>query len=157
MMPKLSPPPPIRDPGSAHPVLGPSLGPYSYTVLGELAGLTQFGVHLEILHPGSRSSHRHWHEAEDEFLYMLAGEAVLIEEDETTLHPGDTVAWPANAPPGHCLENRSQRDATYLIAGSRRMADTVHYPDAGLTLTITDRNHRRFTDAQGKTVAEYDR
>jgi uncharacterized cupin superfamily protein len=156
-MPKLTPPPPTRVEDTAHPVLGPSLGPYSYVSLGDPGGLTQFGVHLETLPPGSRSSHRHWHEAEDEFLWMVAGEVVLIEDEETVLRPGDAAAWPAGRPVGHCLENRSGADATYLIAGTRRMADVVHYPDAGLTLTITDRRHRVFRDTGGTIVAEYAR
>jgi uncharacterized cupin superfamily protein len=58
---------------------------------------------------------------------------------------------------GHCLENRSAADALYLVVGTRGMADVVHYPDAGLTLTITDRRHRVFTDAEGRVVAAYAR
>ncbi|GGB30211.1 hypothetical protein GCM10011324_44660 [Allosediminivita pacifica] len=56
--------------------------------LGDLVGLTQYGVHLERLPPGSRSSHRHWHEEEDEFVYLLSGELVLIEEGEVALVAG---------------------------------------------------------------------
>lgn len=156
-MPKLDLAPPVSVADEAHPVLGGGLGPYAYVPLGDPGGLTQFGVHLEILPAGSRSSHRHWHEAEDELIYMLAGEVVLIEDAETVLRPGDAAAWPAGRPVGHCLENRSGAGATYLVVGTRSMADVVHYPDAGLTLAITDRRRRVFRDAEGRVVAEYER
>ncbi|PTX37387.1 cupin domain-containing protein [Allosediminivita pacifica] len=71
-----------------HPVSGQTDGPYSEMPLGDLVGLTQYGVHLERLPPGSRSSHRHWHEEEDEFVYLLSGELVLIEEGEVALVAG---------------------------------------------------------------------
>ncbi len=157
-MPKLDLPAASRvEDTTPHVVLGPGLGAYSYVPLGDTGGLTQFGAHLETLPPGSRSSHRHWHEAEDELVYVLSGEVVLVEETETPLRAGDAAAWPAGHPVGHCLENRSAADATYLVVGTRRMADVVHYPDAGLTLTITDRRHRVFRDASGAIVAEYER
>lgn len=157
LMPKLDLSPPVPVAGEAHPVLGGGLGPYSCVPLGDPGGLTQFGVHLEILPAGSRSSHRHWHEAEDELICMLSGEVVLIEDAETILRPGDAAAWPAGHPVGHCLENRSDADATYLVVGTRSMADCVHYPDAALTLTITDRRRRVFRDAGSAIVAEYER
>jgi uncharacterized cupin superfamily protein len=156
-MPKVAIPPFTVEADTSHPVLGASLGPYAHAVIGDAAGLTQFGCHLERLPPGSRSSHRHWHETEDELVYVLEGEVVLVEETETILGAGEAAAWPAGVPLGHCLENRSARDALYLVIGTRRMADVVHYPDAGLTLTITDRRHRVFTDATGRVVAEYER
>ena len=57
---------------------------------------------------GRRSSQRHWHENEDEFVYMLEGEVVLCEDGgETVLKPGDAAAWKAGVPNGHCLINRS--------------------------------------------------
>jgi uncharacterized cupin superfamily protein len=138
-----------------HPVLGASLGPYAHAAIGDAAGLTQFGCHLERLPPGSRSSHRHWHETEDELVYILDGEVVLIEEDETILRAGEAAAWRAGDPAGHCLENRGARDALYLVVGTRHADDTIHYPDAGLRADKTGR-HRRFTDATGRVVAEYD-
>lgn len=156
-MPKLALPAPARVEDSSHPVLGASLGPYSYVALGDAGGLTQFGAHLETLPPGSRSAHRHWHETEDELVYVISGEVVLVEDDETVLRPGDAAAWPAGHPVGHCLENRSALEATYLVVGTRSGADTVHYPDAGLTMTITDRRRRVFTDASGRVVADYER
>lgn len=153
-MPKLALSPPVAVADEAHPVLGGGLGPYSHVPLGDPGGLTQFGVHLEILPAGSRSSHRHWHEAEDELIYMLSGEVVLIEDAETVLRPGDAAAGPAGRPVGHCLENRSGAEASYLVVGTRSMADVVHYPDTGVTLTITERRRRVFRDAGGRVVAE---
>ncbi len=132
----------------AHPVLGSGLGPYGYAVLGDLAGLTQFGVHLEVLPPGSRSSFRHWHAGEDELVYILSGAVVLIEDVETTLTPGDVAAWPAGSPVGHCLENRSTAEARYLTIGTRRADDTIHYPDHDL-ITHKHGATRHYTHADG--------
>ncbi len=156
-MPKVAIPPFTLEADTSHPILVGTLGPFAHAAIGDAAGLTQFGCHLERLPPGSRSSHRHWHETEDELVFVLEGEVILIEETETPLRPGEAAAWRAGDPVGHCLENRSLRDALYLVIGTRRMTDTVHYPDAGLTLAITDRRHRVFTDATGAVVAEYDR
>ena len=67
------------------------------TVLGDVAGLTQFGVNLTRLKPGAASAHRHWHEAEDEFVYILEGEATLIENGgETVLKAGECAGFKAN-------------------------------------------------------------
>jgi uncharacterized cupin superfamily protein len=156
-MPKVLIPPFTVETDTSHPVLGASLGTYAHCAIGDAGGLTQFGCHLERLPPGSRSSHRHWHETEDELVYILQGEVVLIEADETVLRARRRRRRRAGEPTGHCLENRSDADALYLVVGTRRMADVVHYPDAGLTMTITDRRHRVFRDAEGLTVAEYDR
>jgi uncharacterized cupin superfamily protein len=135
--------------GYVHPILGGGLGDYAYRILGEPGGLTQFGVHLEELPPGARSSFRHWHATEDEFVYVLAGEVTLIEDHESLLLPGDCAAWPAAVPVGHCLENRGQVPARYLVIGSRRRTDTIHYPDHDL-ITHKDGPHRRYTHADGR-------
>lgn len=104
------------------------------TALGKAAGLTQFGVNLVMLEPGSISSLRHWHEAEDEFVYVLEGEVVLV--DDNGAHPmtaGMFVGFPANCENGHHLQNRSQARATMMVVGSRRPGqDVVHYPDDDL-------------------------
>lgn len=101
--------------------------------LGRAAGLTQFGVNICRLAPGAASSQRHWHAAEDELVYVLEGEVVLCEDDgETVLRPGDAAAWKAGVQNGHCLVNRSDRDAVLLEVGSRASADSVLYPDVDL-------------------------
>lgn len=149
-MPKVSLPDPVTEDAYVHPVLGGGLGPDAHVVLGDLGGLTQFGVHLETLPPGSRSSFRHWHETEDEMVYVLSGEVVLIEDTETILGPGDAACWPAGLPVGHCLENRNNHDAKYLVFGARCTCDKIRYPDHDL-VTIRDGNERRYTDFNGQS------
>ena len=76
--------------------------------------------------PQSRPSVRHWHEREEEFVYVLTGELILVEEQEVILRAGDAAGWQAGAPHVHCLENRSSRSATVLIVGTRAPEETVH-------------------------------
>ena len=98
--------------------------------LGVAAGLQQFGVNLTTLKPGAASALRHWHEKEDELVYVLEGEVVLCEDDgETVLKPGDAAAWKAGVPNGHCLINRSARDAVFIEVGTRAKAERAHYSD----------------------------
>ncbi len=103
--------------------------------LGNAVGLDQFGVNLTTLKPGAWSSQRHWHEAEDELVYMLKGEVVLCEDGgETVLGPGDAAGWKANAGNGHCLVNRTQRDAVFLEIGTRSKKERVVYPDIDMRM-----------------------
>ena len=104
--------------------------------LGDAAGLTQFGVNLLRLPPGQWSSQRHWHTAEDEFVYVLEGEVVLVtDEGEQILKRGDCAGFPAGAPNGHHVQNRSEREAVLLEVGSRRPGeDGADYPDIDLML-----------------------
>jgi uncharacterized cupin superfamily protein len=104
--------------------------------LGDAADLTQFGVNLQRLAPGVWSSQRHWHTAEDEFVWVVSGEVVLItDEGEQVLRAGDCAGFPAGAPNGHHLQNRSDAEAVLLEVGSRREAeDGCDYPDIDLTL-----------------------
>ena len=81
-------------------------------------GLTDFGVSQVTLKPGACSSQRHWHDGEDEFLVMLSGEAVLVEDDgETVLRAGDCAAWPKGSTNGHHLRNESDADCTFVVVG----------------------------------------
>src|SRR5436190_12350026 len=99
------------------------------TRLGDPAGLTQFGVNLLRLLPGAWSSQRHWHTGEDEFVYVLAGEVVLVtDQGEEILSAGDAAGFPANEGNGHCLQNRSGRDATVLEVGTRMTGSVAYYP-----------------------------
>lgn len=142
-----------QHPGVPNRISGQNDGPYAQLVLGEQAGLTQFGVLLERLPPGSRSSHRHWHETEDEFLYLLEGELVLVEDEETVLRRGDAAAWAAGRPVAHCLENRSSGDAVFLVVGTRSTKGATHYPDHDVVLHYDDeRNVRRFTHMDGSPL-----
>src|ERR1700681_3957898 len=97
--------------------------------LGNAVGLDQFGVNLTTLKPGAASALRHWHEKEDELVYMLQGEVVWIEDDgETVLKPGDAAGFKANSRIGHQLVNRTNRDAVYLEIGTRSKYEYVEYP-----------------------------
>ena len=98
--------------------------------LSEEGGLTQFVAHVQTLQPGSRSGDRHWHEEEDELLYVLSGEATVIEEDGAhPLGPGDAACWPAGAANAHQVVNRSDAPCTYLVLGTRTAHEVIHYPD----------------------------
>lgn len=98
--------------------------------LATAADLTQFGVNLLTLAPGSWSSQRHWHAREDEFLYVLEGEVVLVEDEgEQVLGPGDCAGFKAGARNGHHLQNRTTRDARILVVGSRIDEDHGEYSD----------------------------
>ncbi len=99
--------------------------------LGDAAGLTDFGVNLVRLPPGSWSSQRHWHTAEDEFVYVLEGELILVtDECEEILRSGDCAGFKAGVRDGHHLKNRSAQDAVYLEVGSRKPSeDEGEYPD----------------------------
>jgi len=101
----------------------------------DAGGLTQFGAYLETLQPESRSSERRWHEEQDEFHYMLSGEATVIEEDGAhLLHSGDAACWPAGTANAHQVVNRSGAPCTFLIFGTRMAHDVTHYPDVGKIL-----------------------
>jgi len=103
--------------------------------LGDAAGLSDFGVNLVSLPPGSASSQRHWHSHEDEFVYVLSGEITLVEDvGETLLQAGDAAGFAKNTGDGHQLVNRSSSDAVYLEVGSRNKDDSVVYPDIDMLL-----------------------
>ena len=118
--------------------------------LGNAVGLTQFGVNLTTLKPGTWSSQRHWHASEDEFIYILEGEVVLCENHgEVVLKPGDAAGWKANAGNGHCLINRSDRDVVYIEVGSRIVNETVVYSDIDMRLE-RDKNGVRYLRKTGE-------
>jgi uncharacterized cupin superfamily protein len=98
--------------------------------LGDVAGLTQFGVNLLKLPPGSWSSQRHWHTESDEFVYVLSGEIVLVTDGtEEVLRAGDAAGFKAGDANGHCLQNRSGEEALVLEIGTRVATDTTYYSD----------------------------
>ena len=111
--------------------------------LGDVVGLTQFGVNISRIEPGASTALRHWHEQEDEFIYMLEGELVLIENDgETVLKPGDAAGFKAGSGIAHKLINRGQRDAVYFEVGTRAKSERVHYPDVDLVMERDDKGRR---------------
>src|SRR5262249_26666484 len=118
--------------------------------LGNVAGLTQFGVNLTRLKQGAASALRHWHEQEDEFVYVLEGELVLIEDaDETVLQPGECAGFKAGVSNGHHLVNKSQRDALYLEIRTRAAAERGNYPGIDLVFE-RDQNGVRFLHKSGE-------
>jgi len=101
--------------------------------LGNAVGLSHYGVNLVHLPPGQATAHRHWHEKEEEFVYVLQGELVLVTDaGEQTLTAGMCAGFPAGAPDGHCLINRSDETAVLLEVGDRAQGEVVHYPDIDL-------------------------
>ena len=118
--------------------------------LARAAGLTHFGVNICTLKPGAASSQRHWHEKEDEFVYVLQGEVVLSEDGgEIVLKPGDAAAWKAGVKNGHCLINKSSRDAVFIEVGTRVAAERAFYSDIDMMVTRDDKG-ARYTKKNGE-------
>jgi uncharacterized cupin superfamily protein len=119
--------------------------------LGEAAGLAQFGVNLTRLKPDAASALRHWHQSEDEFVYVLEGELVLRENaGETLLKAGEAAAFKAGMADGHCLINQTTRDAVYLEIGTRLAREHVEYPDVDLMLD-RDEHGAHYRHKSGET------
>ena len=106
--------------------------------LGNAAGLTNFGVNLVELLPGSSSALRHWHSRQDEFIYIVEGEVALVTNSgDRVLTVGDMAGFPAGEADGHHLINHSNSRVTYLEIGDRTADDTVTYPDDDLAAQRT--------------------
>jgi uncharacterized cupin superfamily protein len=121
------------------------------TRLGDAAGLDQFGVNLCRLPPGAWSSQRHWHEQEDEFVYVVEGEVVLVTDaGEEVLRAGDCAGFKAGVADGHHFQNRSSKDVLILEVGSRRAGESAHYPDIDLRATGPRYFHRDGTPYEDK-------
>jgi uncharacterized cupin superfamily protein len=121
------------------------------TKLGDAAGLSQFGVNLLRLPPGAWSSQRHWHTREDEFVYVLSGEVVLVGDgdgEEEVLRAGDAAGFPAGDTNGHCLQNRSDADARVLEIGTRVPGETAYYSDIDM-IAQADGNRTVYTRQDG--------
>ena len=135
---------PIIDPKvvprrAAGPEDGDPLGPYESLRLAVGGGLTQFGVNLETLPPGSASSETHWHEEEDEFVYILSGTGTLVEGDaEFEVGPGTAIAFPKGKAVGHHIENRGSEDLRFLAIGTSTQNDVVHYTRKKFVARIVD-------------------
>ncbi len=117
--------------------------------LGEMAGLTQYGVNMVMLEPGAAASLRHWHLNEDEFAIVLEGELTLIEDEgETLMHPGDCAAWKAGVANGHHFVNRSDKPGKFLIVGTKAPAETGTYTDVDMMVHVAG-GKARFTYHDG--------
>jgi uncharacterized cupin superfamily protein len=99
--------------------------------IGKRVGMTQFGVNHLTLKPGATTSRRHWHEAEDEFVYVLCGTVTLVDENgEHALAAGDFAGFPAGAANAHHIVNRSGTPAQLMVVGTRKVGEEkIHYPD----------------------------
>ena len=132
---------PALDPATVTPVHGsnypdhlkPRVAGRSKQRLGDALGLKNFGVNLTTIKPGSASALRHWHSWEDEFIYLVSGELVLVTDvGEQLLTAGMAAGFPAGKADGHCMVNRTDRVAVYLEVGDRKPDDSVSYPDDDL-------------------------
>jgi uncharacterized cupin superfamily protein len=119
--------------------------------LGDVFGLTNFGVNLTRLPPGCISALRHTHLREDEFIYVLEGDPVLVTNaGETQLRPGMCAGFKAGSGDAHHLINRTERDVAYLEIGDRNAADTVIYPDDDIGRALTPDGRRVFVHNDGR-------
>lgn len=113
--------------------------------LASRTGLTRLGIHLVRLEPGRDSTTHHYHEADEEFLYILSGNGTAKIGDEThELGPGDFMGFPAPSP-AHSMHNSSDEDLVYLMGGEKLPLDLVHYPELQKTL-LKSRGRRTWTD-----------
>lgn len=120
--------------------------------LGDHAGLDQYGVNFVVLPSGEASAQRHWHRNEDEFVFILSGEVVLITDDgEETLSAGMCAGFPAGIANAHNLVNRSRGDATYLEIGTRAKDEECFYPDIDLHVVTRD-GEDHFTNKNGDPI-----
>lgn len=118
--------------------------------LGDLFGLSNFGVNLTRLAPGAVSALRHAHTRQDEFVYILSGHPVLVtDEGETTLAPGMCAGFNAGAGNAHHLVNRSDEEVVYLEVGDRTPGDAVSYPDDDICAALGPDGKWRFTRKDG--------
>lgn len=105
--------------------------------LSPVLGLTKFGVNVLRIEPGAQSSARHWHSEQDEFVYVLEGEATLVtDEGDTIVRAGMAAGFPAGNPNGHTLVNRSESDVLVLEIGDRPVAEDVEYPDIDMANAV---------------------
>jgi len=112
------------------------------TRLADAAGLTQYGVNLVRLKPGAWSSQRHWHIAQDEFIYILSGEVTLVTNaGAEILRAGDCAGFKAGDEDGHHLQNRSNADVTFLEIGTRLPGDGAYYSDIDMMIPASSKEY----------------
>jgi len=118
-------------------------------VLGDLFGLTNFGVNITRIRPGGVSALRHHHDLQDEFIYVVSGTAILVnDQGEHTLSPGMCAGFKAGSGDGHQLINRSSAEVIYLEIGDRTAGDVAEYPDDDIRAIDQD-GHRVFIRKDG--------
>ena len=118
-------------------------------ILGDQFGLNQFGVNLAVLSPGAWSSQRHWHETEDEFIYVVEGEITLSDDTgDHVLTPGMCAGFKAGANNGHCLKNLTTKSVTYLEVGTRKTNERAHYSEVDM-MALIENSKARFVKRDG--------
>jgi len=118
--------------------------------LGDLFGLSNFGVNLTTLHPGAESALRHAHARQDEFVFILSGNPTLItNQGETLLKPGMCAGFKAGSGDAHQLANRGNENVQYLEIGDRSAGDAVTYPDDDLQALLDENGKWRFAHKDG--------
>ena len=149
---------PAIDPAAVTPVAGsnypgdfkPRVAGRAKQKLGDALGLKNFGVNLTTIKPGSASALRHAHAKQDEFVYIVSGELVLVTDaGEQLLTAGTCAGFPAGNEDAHHLVNRSVRDAVYLEVGDRTPGDAVTYPDDDIAARSID-GRWQFTRKDGR-------
>ncbi|MCC6624536.1 MAG: cupin domain-containing protein [Deltaproteobacteria bacterium] len=141
---------PVRSSSGYPPELAARCLPREKRALGDAAGLTRIGVNLTTLYPGKESAMRHWHTREDELVYVLEGEVVLVTSaGEQVLGPGMFAGFQAGVEDGHQLVNRSDRPARYLEISNRDPEDGASYPDVDLAYSKDPAGRPRFTHKDG--------
>lgn len=101
--------------------------------LGDLFGLSHFGINRTTLQPGAQSALRHWHSTQDEFVYIISGRPTLVTNaGEIELGPDMCMGFKGGEENGHHLVNRSDSPVVYLEVGDRNPGDSAHYPDDDL-------------------------
>ncbi|MEM8956929.1 MAG: cupin domain-containing protein [Pseudomonadota bacterium] len=124
--------------GSLYPApYGDQMAGRSSLRLGQAGGLTQFGVNLVSLEPGARSSLRHWHAHEDEFVMVTEGGLIMVTDaGETPMAAGDCAAFPAGVADGHCFINPTAEVARFLVVGTKSQREVATYSDVDLMVTM---------------------
>ncbi len=117
--------------------------------LGQAGGLTQFGVNIVILQPGAKSSLRHWHLHEDEFVMILSGDCTMVEDaGPVIMRPGDCAAFPAGVPDGHHFINHTDSETRFLVVGTKAATEVGTYSDVDLMVHL-ENGEARFTCKDG--------
>lgn len=120
--------------------------------VGDAGGLTQFGANIVILEPGAKSSLRHWHEQQDEFVTVLQGACTLLEDDgPTILTAGDCATFKAGEANGHCITNHTDQEARFLVIGTRTPSETAWYSDIDMMVRV-ENNNFHFTRKDGSPL-----
>ncbi|MBE2264380.1 MAG: cupin domain-containing protein [Burkholderiaceae bacterium] len=121
--------------------------------LGDVFGLSNFGVNLTRLAPRSVSALRHAHSRQDEFIYILQGHPTLFtDEGRTVLAPGQCAGFKAGTGNAHSLTNETDSEVVYLEVGDRSPGDTASYPDDDLLAALVG-GQWQFTHRDGTPYA----